>query len=330
MDVFESLNYRFSQIDSCNFQEYALDLFQFQVNNNKIYQEYVAHLSVDPAGIKEIHQIPFLPIEFFKNYNVKSGNWEETLFFESSGTSQGKPSRHLLPNLDLYHQVSISAFEQQYGPLDNFHILALLPSYLERDNSSLVSMVAHFIQKSNSTHSGFYLHNPQELIEKMSTLTDSSRKILLIGVSFALLDLAEKFDSLRLPDLIIMETGGMKGRRLEITREDLHERLQKGFGVDRVHSEYGMTEILSQAYSRGKGEFITPPWMRVIVRDIYDPFQLGLERDAGGINIVDLANLYSCAFIETQDIGVSLDRNRFKVLGRMDNSDVRGCNLMVH
>ncbi len=329
MDIFNSLKNSFFKIADGNFEDYALDLFQIQVKNNKIYNNYIRQLKVIPSEVRNVSDIPFLPIEFFKHFDIKSGGWEVAVTFESSGTTDANPSRHLLPELGFYHRVTTTAFEQQYGPLKDFAILALLPSYVERGNSSLVAMVNHFVQKSNSEYSGYYLENQRDLLDQINDLKDWSGQILLIGVSFALMDFAEKMHLSAPPNMIIMETGGMKGRRKELTREDLHSRLKQAFGVRGVHSEYGMTELLSQAYSKEEGEFYAPPWMRVVIRDILDPFQLGLRHATGGINVIDLANLHSCAFIETRDLGVSMDNRRFKVLGRMDNSDLRGCNLMV-
>ena len=328
MDIFKSLKSTLFDITPSTFNNHAIQLFRFQLDQNIIYRQYVDSLGIDPAKVTDFREIPFLPIQLFKQHSIKSGNWEPEVTFESSGTTSSNTSSHSLQEVAYYHRVSATAFERIYGPLSEYHILALLPSYLERSNSSLVAMVEHFIARSGSSESGFYLDNQSELMAKLDSLAGTSRRILLIGVSFALLDLAQSIQPGN-QDLIVMETGGMKGRREELTREDLHQRLSEGFGVHQIHSEYGMTELLSQAYSRGGGVFETPPWMRVLIRDIYDPFQVGLTDQTGAMNIIDLANVHSCAFIETQDLG-RVDGTNFQVLGRVDNSDLRGCNLLLN
>ena len=314
--------------------------------------------------------MPFMPIGFFKNHTVLTGFRSETplppdlLTFASSGTTGDQTSRHYVPDTELYEAVSTRIFEQTYGPLRNFHILALLPSYLERNNSSLVYMVQRFMEQTGSRQSGFFLHNHHELTERLRYLTQQPdhRNILLIGVTFGLLDWAESEPDLTFlgkhPNLIVMETGGMKGRRQELLRDEVHDILTQQLGIQTVHSEYGMTELLSQAYSTGNGVFRPSPTLRLFLRDINDPFLLypdvhnGTgerrtgERRTGGINVVDLANLDSCAFIETQDLGQYVDspdgestrgestrgestQGNFRVIGRFDNSDIRGCNLLV-
>jgi phenylacetate-coenzyme A ligase PaaK-like adenylate-forming protein len=330
------------------FEELALEVFRFQAANNYIYKEYLRNLNIKLLTINRLDKIPFLPIQFFKHHKIISDNAPTQVVFESSGTTGDTTSKHLVSDLPFYEYISQKIFEQFYGPLTDFHILALLPSYLERNNSSLVYMVQSFIYRTYSQESGFYLKNTNELLQKLRQISineQSHRKVLLIGVTFALLDLAESGEDLsfleNLKDrLIIMETGGMKGRRKELLREEVHEILTKAFGVEKIHSEYGMTELLSQGYSKGDGIFELPNTMKILLREINDPFKIvstikllsskkqGVIR--GGINVVDLANIDSCSFIETQDLGAyNTDNQSFSIIGRFDNSDVRGCNLMV-
>jgi len=323
---FKSFKHRLLNLDVKNFDSLALDVFQWQASHNPIYQKYLSYLNISPDNVKNLAEIPFLPISFFKNHEIKCGKWEHELVFESSGTTGQERSKHFVKDLSFYHKVSENIFEKQYGSLKDFVILALLPSYLERGNSSLVYMVEHFMQLADS-ESGFYLNDLSTLKEKLADLKSLGKKILLIGVSFALLDFAEKYRG-SLEGVIVMETGGMKGRRKEMIRSDLHKILTDAFEVDKIHSEYGMTELLSQAYSHGDGLFTTPPWMKVVLRDLNDPFDLG-KRSIGGINVIDLANIYSCSFIETQDMGTMNKNGTFEVLGRIDNSEIRGCNLLV-
>jgi Acyl-protein synthetase, LuxE len=318
-----------------NFEALAMDVFRFQAQNNPVYAAYLANLHIEVERIQSLQAIPFLPIEFFKTQTVISGNVETKTIFESSGTTGQNTSRHLVADLDFYLQVAGQIFEKFYGNLSDFQILALLPSYLERNNSSLVYMVEHFIQRSKSTDSGFYLNNYQELRATMKRISvdNPEKKILLIGVTFGLLDFAEAgFDLSFLQDfnnLIVMETGGMKGRRKELLREEVHEILTKAFAVDKIHSEYGMTELLSQGYSFGEGIFDLPGSMKILLRDVNDPFNVE-NQSRGGINVIDLANVDSCSFIETKDLGSLVEgTQQFKVLGRFDNSDIRGCNLMI-
>ncbi|GAB4022414.1 long-chain-fatty-acid--protein ligase [Spirosoma koreense] len=322
------------------FESLALAIFRYQAVYNPVYSRYLHHLNVRPEQVRSLHQVPFMPIGFFKTHTVLTGTnvlEDKTLTFASSGTTGDQTSRHLVPDPELYDAISTQIFEQTYGPLRNFHILALLPSYLERNNSSLVYMVQRFMAQTDSKESGFFLHNHQELTERLRQLSrqEDAKKILLIGVTFGLLDWAESDQDLsflsRFPDLIVMETGGMKGRRKELLREEVHEILTHRLGIRAVHSEYGMTELLSQAYSSGAGVFRPSATLRVFLRDINDPFLLYPDdyTRTGGINVADLANLDSCAFIETQDLGQYLGDDHFRVIGRFDNSDVRGCNLMV-
>jgi hypothetical protein len=318
----------FSIRDQEDFNRLALEVFQYQVAVEGVYSEYVKRLGIDPASVKKITDVPFLPIGFFKSRPVyASGNKPETTFLSSS-TTGSKPSRHTIADLSLYRRSFLACFKQFYGPANEHTILALLPSYLERGSSSLVYMVKELIRESGKPESGFYLYNLDELTNQLHDLEARGRKTILLGVSFALLDLA-KAKRMNLKHTIVMETGGMKGRREEITRMELHEVLMDRLGVPEIHSEYGMTELLSQAYSKKEGRFLTPPWMGISIRDQYDPFRRMDPGLTGGLNIIDLANLYSCAFIETEDLGRLHADGTFEVLGRFDRSEVRGCNLMA-
>ncbi|AKD56850.1 acyltransferase [Spirosoma radiotolerans] len=349
-----------------SFDALSLAVFRYQAVHNPVYAAYVRYLNVSPENVTKVRQIPFMPIGFFKTHTVLTGIVTDSklappdsmLTFASSGTTDRSigpvvTSRHVVPDPALYDAISTRIFEQTYGPLSNFHILALLPSYLERNNSSLVYMVQRFMEQTNSNQSGFFLHNHTELTERLRQLSQQpdQKQILLIGVTFGLLDWAESEPDLsflgQFPGLVIMETGGMKGRRKELLREEVHEILTKRLDVKAIHSEYGMTELLSQAYSAGEGIFKPSSTLRVLLRDINDPFfiypddsrQTGERRtgsrQTGGINVIDLANLDSCSFIETQDLGQYVDEEdglvpgSFRVIGRFDNSDVRGCNLLV-
>ena len=311
-----------------DFKEVALSVFQFQAMTNSIYKEYLQLMNIEINEITSIEQIPFLPIEFFKSHKVISGNRYVEVVFESSGTTGSIPSRHYVTNIEFYEKSFINGFEFFYGSPEDYCILALLPSYMERQNSSLVFMVNELIDRSGNPDSGFYLHNIDELIVKLDTLNKSGQKTLLIGVTFALLDLAEQHE-LNLSNIIIMETGGMKGRREEIVRSELHEILCKRLGVKKIHSEYGMTEMLSQAYSKGDGLFKSPPWLKILIRNVNDPMSIIGKNKTGGISIIDLANINSCSFIATQDLGRINKDDTFEVLGRFDNSDLRGCSLLV-
>ncbi len=306
----------------------ALSIFKYQSEENIVYKKYLSFLNRDIYAISKIDEIPFLPIEFFKTEKVLSHFIDADLVFTSSSTSGSVPSRHYIPDPELYLQSFITAFRLFYSKPDDYCILALLPSYLEREGSSLVYMVDKLIAESKHPTSGFYLYNHEELAEKLIVLKQKKQKTLLIGVTFALLDFVEKFP-IEFPELIVMETGGMKGKREELIREELHSILKKGFGLREINSEYGMTELLSQAYSSGEGVFSCPPWMKILIREPNDPFYMVPEGKSGGINIIDLANLNSCSFIETQDLGKIHGNGKFEVLGRFDTSDLRGCNLMM-
>jgi phenylacetate-coenzyme A ligase PaaK-like adenylate-forming protein len=312
-----------------DFLESALEIFNYQYSNNLIYHDFVKSLGKVPSKILTPFEIPFLPVEFFRNHKITTGDLQVEKIFESSGTTGVSPGRHFVNDLSLYEQTFLKTFRLFYGEPEEYLIAALLPSYIERERSSLVYMADNLIKRSNNPGSGFYKSNIVDLIQTINKAKAGNQKILLLGVSFALLDLAEN-ESPDLSGVIVMETGGMKGRRKELTRSELHAILMEKLNVASIHSEYGMTELLSQAYSKGQGIFYCPPWMRVIIRDPQDPLTLFTEADkTGGINIIDLANINSCSFIATGDLGKVHEDGGFEVLGRFDNSDIRGCNLMV-
>lgn len=310
------------------FEKIALKTFRFQYDHNVVYQEFCDLLKIDKAAVKTLHQIPFLPIQFFKSHRIVSNQNVVQQTFSSSGTTGVITSQHFVTDVAKYEQSYRQAFNQFYGNIENFVILAVLPSYLEREGSSLIYMVSDLIKLSNNAESGFYLNNYDQLIEKLILLDNAGKNVLLIGVTYALLDLIE-IQKFRLKNTIVMETGGMKGKRKELIREELHQLLCAGFGVTSIHSEYGMTELLSQAYSLGSGIFECPSWMHVLIRDTEDAITYVANDKTGGINVIDLANVNSCSFIATQDLGKKYDNESFEVLGRFDNSDIRGCNLMV-
>lgn len=310
------------------FEKITLKVFRYQYDNNLVYQNFCNLLKKNKTNVKSITEIPFLPIQFFKTHEVVSSTAPVQITFTSSGTTGITTSRHLVTDLNFYEESYRLGFSQFYGNIEDYVVLALLPSYLEREGSSLIYMAEDLIKSSNHPESGFYLHNYDELIEKLTALDKSGQNVILLGVTYALLDLIEKQD-FHLKNTIIMETGGMKGKRKEIIREELHELLCKGFGVSKIHSEYGMTELLSQAYSLGDGIFECPPWMEILIRDTEDALSYVAEGKTGGINVIDLANINSCSFIATQDLGKKYPNHSFEVLGRFDNSDIRGCNLMV-
>lgn len=310
------------------FEKTALKVFRHQYDNNIVYRDFCNLLKKDKQNVKAVKDIPFLPIQFFKSHEVISSTELVQATFISSGTTGMTTSRHLVTDINYYEQSFRLAFSQFYGNIEDYAVLALLPSYLEREGSSLIYMVEDLIEGSNNPDSGFYLHNYDELTAKLTNLDASGQNVLLIGVTYALLDLIEK-RSFSLKNTIIMETGGMKGRRREMIREELHDVLCKGFGVNEIHSEYGMTELLSQAYSLGDGIFECPPWMDIHIRDTEDALTYIDYGKTGGINVIDLANINSCSFIATQDLGKKYPNQSFEVLGRFDNSDIRGCNLMV-
>ena len=310
------------------FEKIALKVFRYQYENNTVYREFCDLLQIDKGHVKSLHKIPFLPIQFFKSHDVVSNTNPVQETFTSSGTTGMITSRHLITDVSLYEESYRKAFSQFYGNIEDYVILALLPSYLERQGSSLIYMVKDLIELSNNAHSGFYLHNYDALIQKLIALDQQGQNVILIGVTYALLDLIEK-QHFQFTNVVIMETGGMKGKRKEMIREELHDQLCNGFGVSRIHSEYGMTELLSQAYSIGNGIFECPNWMQILIRDTEDPLTYIDNGKTGGINVIDLANINSCSFIATQDLGKKYNNNSFEVLGRFDNADIRGCNLMV-
>ncbi|WP_277014418.1 acyl transferase [Flavobacterium lindanitolerans] len=318
----------FSISNNKQFEKIALKVFRFQYDNNSVYREFCQFLNVEKQQVKSLQQIPFLPIQFFKSHEVLSSTEKIQETFTSSGTTGMSTSRHFVTDITLYEESYRKGFAQFYGNIENYAVLALLPSYLEREGSSLIYMVDDLIKLSNHPESGFYLNNYDDLIQKLLQLDEAGENIILIGVTYALLDLIEK-QQFHLKNTIIMETGGMKGKRKEMIREELHELLCKGFGVNAIHSEYGMTELLSQAYSLGNGIFECPNWMQVLIRDTEDALSYVENGKTGGINVIDLANINSCSFIATQDLGKKQPNNSFEVLGRFDNSDIRGCNLMV-
>jgi len=310
-----------------DFETQALQVFKFQFEHNPVYRSFCDLLYKHPSDVKSIEDIPFLPIQFFKSHKVISSQGAIQETFTSSGTTGSITSKHHVIDLDIYEKSFTKGFEQIYGTIKEYTILALLPNYLERKGSSLVYMTNALIKKSNNPKSGFYLNNLESLKDTLIHLDSQNKKVVLIGVSFALLDLVERY-SFNFNNTIVMETGGMKGRRKELIREELHSILKNGFGVETIHSEYGMTELLSQAYSKGQGLFECPNWMQVLTRDPEDALTIS-NKQSGGLNIIDLANVNSCSFIATQDLGRVNKDGTFEVIGRFDNSDIRGCNLMV-
>jgi phenylacetate-coenzyme A ligase PaaK-like adenylate-forming protein len=328
LDTFKSFASEIYKLNDQEFTDIALQTFRYQAGNNPIYREYIHHLGVEPSSVFGLNDIPFLPISFFKSHTIKTGNWNNETVFTSSGTTQAQTSRHEVRSLEHYLQHSKRCFNHFFGRVEDFHFLALLPSYLERSGSSLIAMMKYFIEESGSPLSGFYLHDPEKLLRDLISAKQYSKRTILWGVSFALLDFAEQYD-VDLSHCIIIETGGMKGRRKEITRQELHDVLKKQFNVTGICSEYGMTEMLSQAYSQGGNRFKCPPSMRVIGRDISDPLTKGVLNENVGLNVVDLANFETISFIETEDMGKIYDDSSFEVMGRIDNSDVRGCNLLI-
>jgi hypothetical protein len=310
------------------FTDAALQAFRHQAQHCAIYRQFLEGLRVDIAGVDTVQTIPFLPISFFKSHKIVSSNNPVEVTFTSSGTTGMITSSHYVTDVNWYRESFRRAFKLFYGDVTDYCVLALLPAYLEREGSSLIYMAQDMITQSNNPDSGFYLYNHAELYEQLKHQQENKKPTLLIGVTFALLDFVEQH-AINFPELIVMETGGMKGRRKEMIREELHHDLCAGFGVNAIHSEYGMTELLSQAYSKGEGIFECPPWMRIITRDTNDPLSLTDTGRTGGINIIDLANINSCCFIATQDLGRVTADDTFEVLGRFDHSDIRGCNLLV-
>jgi len=330
---------------SQRFSKKVLEIFHYQYTNVFIYQNYVNYLGINPKEVKLLENIPFLPIELFKkevildsisNHEYKSlisytkpVNPNFDVLFSSSGTTGLNTSKHYVRSLELYEESFQNGFNQFYGDIKDYVLLALLPSYLERDGSSLIYMVQKLMERGHNLESGFYLDDLEGLRNQMEGLRERKQKTILIGVTYALLDFVEKFPDFWFPELIVMETGGMKGKRKEMVREELHQILNHAFKTSNIHSEYGMTELLSQAYSQGNGRFRCPPWMKVLIRETQDPFSYQEEGKAGGLNVVDLANIHSCSFIATQDLGKVYPDGSFEILGRFDHSDIRGCNLLM-
>lgn len=330
MNYFNSFKRKLYQVNDGSFADIALELFQYQAKENLLYSRFLAHLKIDPETITEIEQIPFLPVSFFKRHAIQTEGWKPEIIFSSSGTTGMNPSQHLVQDLEFYHKHAIKCFQEYFGSLQSYHILALLPSYLERKGSSLISMMHRFIQETGSPESGFFLRDKDRLVSTVEHLRqdNSGRKILLWGVTFALLELAENY-ALDLSNCLIMETGGMKGRRKEITRQEFYQVLRARLNAREIHSEYGMTEMMSQAYTLGNTRFQPNPFMKVLGRDLTDPMQKGIVGENAGINVIDLANFHSISFLETEDLGKVFSDGSFEILGRIDNADVRGCNLLV-
>ncbi len=318
----------FSIRTEADFEHQALKVFKFQFEHNSVYRSFCDLLYIHPSTVSKVEDIPFLPIQFFKSHEVISSQQSVQETFTSSGTTGSITSKHLVTDCSVYEESYINAFKHFYGPIEDYVILALLPNYLEREGSSLIYMVDDLIKRSKQPDSGFYLNQYEQLKTKINQLEAKGQKTLLIGVTFALLTLIETYQ-FQLQHTTIMETGGMKGMRKELIREELHQVLTKGFGVDCIHSEYGMTELLSQAYSTGNGIFKCPSWMKVITRDPEDALSIQKKGKTGGLNIIDLANFNSCSFIATQDLGKVHPNGSFEVVGRFDVSDIRGCNLMA-
>ena len=326
-ELFGQENHKIFSTRDIGFEARALEIFQFQLKNNAVYGAFVKALGTDTSRVDSITRIPFLPVRFFKSLEVKTGEFEPEAVFESSGTTGMISSRHMVKDLSLYRESFTRGFELFYGSASEYCIIGLLPSYLERGHSSLVLMVDDLIRQSGHAQSGFYLNEFDKLAAVLRELESREQKTLLIGVSFALLDFAEQYP-IPLKHTIIMETGGMKGRRKELIRQELHAILQQSFSLSAIHSEYGMTELLSQAYSRGDGIYHCPPWMKILLRDDEDPLRL-ITSGSGVVNVIDMANIHSCSFIATDDAGKVYPDGSFEILGRVDGSDMRGCSLLV-
>lgn len=317
------------QVTEAKFKDSALAVFRYQAEFNPLYREFIKLLGVLPAEVQDIQGIPFLPISFFKYHTIQTGNWAAVCTFTSSGTTQQAfRSRHLVRSLDWYNQNAFRCFESHYGSIENYVVLALLPSYLEREGSSLVFMAERFIEASKYAESGFFLHNQEALVATLKECMTQDKPVLLLGVTYALLDLADAFP-MPLKSTVLMETGGMKGTRKEMPKSAIHAQLKQAFGLDEIHSEYGMTELLSQAYSLGAGRFEPSPTLQVYIRETTDPLTLLPDTKAGAVNLIDLANIDTCSFIATDDLGRRFSDGSFELLGRMDASDLRGCNLLV-
>lgn len=310
-----------------NFEELVFEIFKIQYHQNSVYKNYIDFLKINPNKICQIEKIPYLPIEFFKSYKIKTGLWKSQHIFRSSGTTDQNKSKHYIKNLDLYRESFINGFTYFFGNPKDYNFVGLLPSYLERNDASLVYMVNGLMEKSNQKEKYFYMHDYNNCAITLEKLKKNNKKIFLIGVTFALLDFIESYN-IDLKNHIILETGGMKGKRKEIIRTELHHRIKKSFNLENINGEYGMTELLSQAYSKSDGIFECPPWMKILIRDPLDPFEISENEKKGALNVIDLCNIYSCSFIATQDLGQLYKNGTFEVLGRMDNAELRGCNLM--
>ena len=318
--------YRIFNIKPKQFESLALEVFQYQQNHNPIYKAFVEALGIDDRLVQSLNEIPLMPVEFFKNFEIKTGKFTPEITFLSSGTTGMSRSKHLIKDVHFYKASFLGCFEHFFGQIDDFLILAFLPNYIEQGHSSLVHMMSEMINQSKNTDSGFYDHKENKWMDVLDR-NSGHKKILIFGVSFALLDISENLNKQINSNIILMETGGMKGRRKEIVREELHEKLKESFGLKNICSEYGMTEIMSQAYSKGDGIFNCAPWMKVLTKSITDPFENQFG-NRGKIGIIDLANIHSCSFIQTHDLGKVYPSGRFEIIGRADNSDLRGCNLM--
>lgn len=314
-------------INNQNFEDLVFEIFNIQYNQNPVYKEFVDYLKLIPSKIQNIQSIPFLPIEFFKTHEVKTGNWKPEHIFRSSGTTAQITSQHFIKDLQLYEDSFVNGFEYFFGNTNQYQFVGLLPSYLERNDASLVYMVDGLMKKSGQKAKYFYLYDFENCAATLEWLKENGKTIFLTGVTFALLDFIEKH-KIDLKNHIVLETGGMKGKRKEIIRADLHQQLKASFNTNTIHGEYGMTELLSQAYSKGDGIFECPPWMKILIRDPLDPFDVTFDSSKGAINVIDLCNVHSCSFIATQDLGQLYDNGTFEVTGRMDNAALRGCNLM--
>jgi len=311
------------------FLRIALELFNFQYINNPVYRRWTDLLKIPPESVQSLEQLPFLPVEFFKSHQVISTPVNaKTVRFTSSATTSQIPATHFVNDVSFYEESFLKCFNFFYGSPEDYCILALLPNYLQRQGSSLVYMCAELIRRSNHRHSGFFLDNVDDLLLSIEQLNSSHQKVVLIGVSYALMDLCDRNVALN-KNFTVMETGGMKGTRKELLKPELHDYLKNGFQVTSIHSEYGMTELLSQGYSTGNGEFRFPSWVKPLVREVDDPLKMRYDHRTGGINMIDLANINSCSFIATKDLGRITENGTLELMGRYDNSDVRGCNLMV-
>jgi hypothetical protein len=325
---YHAIKTKIKEVNKETFEEVALSVFRYQQQNNPLYHEFIKLLGVSPELVTKTEQIPFLPIQFFKSHEIKTGKWKSELVFTSSGTTKKNKSKHHIRSCAWYEECALSAFEEQYHSVEDYVFLALLPSYLEREGSSLVYMVKQFIKKSRHSSSGFYLYNTKELMNMLMKCMKKEQKVILIGVSYAMLDYADEYP-MTLNKVILMETGGMKGKRKELLKEQIHYKLKEAFRQDSIHSEYGMTELLSQAYSKGKGIFLPCRKMQVLIRETTDPMHILSDNKTGGINVIDLANIDSCSFIATDDLGRSYQNGTFSLHGRFDSGELRGCNLLL-